>query len=410
MTVRRLLAVAVALIAVAGCSSNPTQPLPQVPLSELTLSSHADTIRVGNSKTYTVVAKDTAGVVVSNPSLVWASSNTNVFRVTNLGVVTGQGEGAAYLTVSSGGQVDTALVLVLTTQRGWFTQQINLTTDLNGVFFQPLGVNGWVVGAAGQIARTTDAGEHWTMQLSNVGNGLNSVWFTTSSEGWVAGDAGRILHTKNSGQHWTVVPSGTIDNLNGIVFATPDTGWAVGANGTILRTFDRGAHWTRTSITSFTLRGVSFYGTRDGWAVGDNGTILGTHDRGLTWYPVLPTVTSNTLNSVHRLSDVLAYAVGDAGAVPQTVAPPDSGAWENRSAGALNNLRSVRFFDSLHGWACGQNGTGLVMVTSDGGTSWTPQLTNNQYTLNGIWFADGLRGWAVGAQGTVIHTVSGGAP
>jgi photosystem II stability/assembly factor-like uncharacterized protein len=415
MSFCRLLVAAALLIGLAGCGTSPTQPpVVGTPLSLLTVVPAGDTLLVGQTRAFTVIAVDTDSVVVPNPVVGWGSTNTTVFTVSSGGVVTAQGEGTAMLIASSGGLRDTATLMVLPTQRGWFQQTGNVSSyPLNGVFFQPDGNSGWAVGGNGRIVFTSNAGGTWTQQTSNVSNALNSVWFTSATEGWIAGDGGRILHTTNAGATWGVISSGTIEHLNGIVFATPDTGWAVGPNGTILRTFDRGASWSILHPTTFTLRGVSFAGTRDGWAVGDNGVIVGTHDRGLTWFVVQPSVTSSALHGVWRSSLAATNAVGDVGAVPRTTVTPDSVAWENRTIGAVNNLKGVHFIDATTGWAVGKNAsaTAVIVTTTDGGTAWSaPQSVPSGFGLNAVWFVDGMRGWAVGDNGSIVHTVTGGAP
>lgn len=414
MSVRRLLAAAGVLLALAGCSSSkPTMPVPSIPLSSLLVIPGADTLLKSENAAFTVSAVDTGGVIVPSPIVGWSSSNTAVITVSSGGVVMAVGEGTATVQASSGGLTATAPVLVLASQRGWFAQPSNVSSyNLNGVYFQPDGNSGWAVGALGKIVHTTNAGALWAQQSSTVSNPLNSVWFTSATDGWIAGDGGRVLHTTDAGTNWAVVPAGTTDHLNGIVFATPDTGWAVGANGTILRTFDRGATWTRTSVTSSALRGVSFAGTLDGWAVGDNGVIVGTHDRGLTWFVVQPSLTSLALRGVWRSSASAASAVGDAGTVPRTAVTPDSVAWLLGSNVGAYNLNGVHFIDTLHGWIVGVNGTSaIVMTTSDGGANWNPQTTVvSGFALNAVWFVDSLRGWAVGNNGSILHTSTGGEP
>src|SRR5258705_7669927 len=93
MCVRRLLAVAGALLLLAGCSSSPTKPVASVPLSSLDLIPAFDTLFVGSQFTFTVSAVDTHGVAVANPVLAWSSGNTAVFPVSSSGTLTGVGGG-----------------------------------------------------------------------------------------------------------------------------------------------------------------------------------------------------------------------------------------------------------------------------------------------------------------------------
>jgi photosystem II stability/assembly factor-like uncharacterized protein len=408
---RSLLALGFAALAAAGCDTVSTQPVPYVPLDSLAISPGADTLQVGEARAFTVVAVDTNGVTLPSPSLSWRSTSPSVVTISRAGIATGRAEGSSLVIVSSGGLSDTALVIVLPQQAGWFGQISNTSFDLFAVCMRPDGNRGWAVGGAGRILRTLDAGTTWLGQASGTSFALNDVWFTSDLEGWAVGAGGTVLHTTNAGDLWTRVDAGASENLNGVTFATRDTGWAVGSSGVVLRTFDRGASWSRTHPTGSTLRGVAFAGTRDGWAVGDGGIVLGTHDRGLTWFTVGPAVTTQALRAVSRPTITSARAAGDQGVVPRTVAGTDSVQWELRNAGASFQLFGAFHVDTTLGFVVGVNaGVGAVLRTEDGGVTYTPQTANTQFRLNDVWFVDGLRGWAVGNNGSIVHTGTGGAP
>jgi len=391
-----------------GCSSKTiTQPVVTTPLSSLTIDVQVDTLGFGESKTFTVTAIDTGGTTVNiNPA--WSSTNTGVFTVSATGRVSAQGEGTATLVAQAGGQIDGATITVLP-GRGWIVQTSTLGTNLNGVHFRPDGRRGWAVGAGGRIVATQDAGFTWDLQTSNTTQDLNSVWFVTSSEGWAVGANGTVRHTVNGGATWAIVVTGVAsENLFDVVFTHPDTGFVVGAIGVVLRTVNGGLTWTRKNPVSLNLNSVSFATTRDGWAVGDNGVIIGTHDAGASWFTVIPAVTSQSLHSVWRRSESTAWAAGNLGVVPRTVAGPDSTAWTLGSAGASKQLYGVCFPEDVIGYAVGVDGTGAILRTDDGGGSWQTQTANSQFQLNDVFFIDAQRGWAVGNNGTILHTAHGG--
>jgi len=403
-----------ALLLIAGCSSNsvaPTPPPPPPPLSSLTVAPKTDTLNAGQNAMITATAVDTLGAVLGNVALNWTSSNSAVATVNSSGGVHASSEGTTWIKAAGGGKSDSATVSVLV-KRGWYLQPSQTSNDLNAVFFMSDRRTGWAVGALGRIIKTTDAGADWNMQVSNTGFNLNAVWFTSTSEGWAVGSSGTVLHTADGGTTWGTVTSNASENLLDVWFATPDTGWVVGAAGVVLRTFDHGASWQRKTPTTFDLQSVSFSGTRDGWAVGSGGVILGTHDRGLTWFIVQPSITGLALRAVWRRSEPLAWAAGQAGVVPRTIVGVDSTNWELDNAGASNDLNGVCYPADMIGYAVGVNsgGSAMVLRTDDGGVSWQTQTPGTSFRLKDVFFVDPLNGWAVGRNGTILHTSTGGLP
>ena len=404
------LGLAVGLLATA-CSKRPTTPHVTLPDADLLfVSPDSATIRIGASFRFTVTALDSAGVAMS-ANLHFSSSDPGVFTVDGSGRVTGRGEGSAVMDVVSGAARDSAVVIVIATQNGWFNQISSVVTTLNGVFFLADGRHGWVVGDGGKILRTFDGGNSWSAVVSGSSATLASVWFTTPTQGWVVGSGGTVLHSTDGGTNWSrLLNVGTTENLSDVWFATPDTGWAVGTHGLIASTFDGGASWRRTNPTGFDLNSVSFAGTRDGWAVGDNGLILGTHDHGASWYMAQPPVISQPLRSVWRASLLSANAVGAAGVTFRTVASADSAAWQAGNAGSLYDLNGVCFPTAAIGFAVGYNAGGATLRSDDGGASWQLQLPHTSSRLKDVFFVDVNRGWAVDETGVIVHTVTGGQP
>ena len=413
---RRLMPALGLAILVAGCGTStpkpPTAPEVVPPLRSLVLAVHADTLAVGQARAYTATAVDTSGHVYSG-ALEWSSSDAGVVAVAAAGQVSAVGEGSAVVVAAGGGRRDSVRVLVLPVARGWTAQVSNATEDLNAVFIDPAGRDGWVVGGGGVILSTTDAGAHWTRRTPTTFT-LHGVWFTSALDGWAVGDAGTILQTTDGGATWTrVLDAATSDNLMSVTFATPDLGWIVGSGGVVLRTTDGGATWPDKTyllpLARPTLNAVMFAGPFDGWAVGDNGVIAGTHDGGDSWFVVQPAITAQALKGLWRRSVAQAVAVGAQGVAARTASTADSVAWTLDNAGNLNQLAGVCFPADTTGYAVGWNGTaGLVLRYHAAGAAWTAQTASAQFRLRGVYFVDALRGWAVGEGGTIRHTASGG--
>ena len=152
--------------------------------------------------------------------------------------------------------------------------------SLSDVTF-PTSLNGWCVGAAGQIIATTDGGESWFAQESHTNNTLNAVRFISNSTGWIVGD-GIILATNNSGQTWSIQKSLPDVSLQSIDFVNALYGWTCGT-GIILSTRDGGSTWgISLSDTLDQFTSVSFENEKTGWVVGTN-RVLKSTDGGKTW-------------------------------------------------------------------------------------------------------------------------------
>src|SRR5580765_3104574 len=344
------LALGICLLPALGCStnSNPAAPVMLPPLSRVVISLAsdttvtADTLQIAQSHTFAATVRDTGNAIV-NTTVGWSSTNLNVFTVSSSGVAVGHGEGGAWLIAAVADKRDSVAILVLPGLTGWVVQTSNSSRRLNGIFMQPDGANGVVVGDGGEILTTADAGVHWTRRVSSTSFNLNAVWFATPDTGWAVGNGGTEVRTTKGGTSWKSTPSGFSDNLFDVTFATPDTGWAVGSGGSILRTFNGGTSWQKQAPTAGVLNSVSFSDTRHGWAVGDLGVIFGTIDRGLSWTLVSPAVTALSLKGVSTRGTFLARAVGAQGAAPRTFDNTGTEDWELRNAGASNQLEDVMF-------------------------------------------------------------------
>ena len=263
---------------------------------------------------------------------------------------------------------------------------------------------GWVVGDAGTILHTGDAGQTWTQQTSGTSGDLYDVAFVSTAVGWVVGDDGVILHTTDGGATWEPQTSGTIWGLYGTEFTDQSNGWAVG-NGMIVHTDDGGLVWAKQTLPAlppgvswFVFRSVEFASPTVGWAAGWDGVIVHTDDGGSTW-SVQDSGTTQDIEHVFFLDTDNGWAVGDAGTLVHT---SDGGAtWSPQSANTVNDLTSVWFIDATAGWVVGHSGT--ILRTADGGSTWTAQTGGGVHYLRGVTFVNATSGWAVGLSGTILH-------
>jgi photosystem II stability/assembly factor-like uncharacterized protein len=175
-----------------------------------------------------------------------------------------------------------------------------------GLFYFVDANNGWsIAGYAADplatpewsITHTTDGGENWSVQYTDVGNTdtqFNAIQFTDLNNGWVVGDGGKIFKTANGGIDWTQVtntglPSDAYSKC--VFFCDANNGWigtnipdAFGGQRAILRTTDGGSSWTSQYPIFLTSSVFSFFfqDANIGWFIADGGLIGYTTNGGAT--------------------------------------------------------------------------------------------------------------------------------
>lgn len=240
-------------------------------------------------------------------------------------------------------------------------------------------------GSQSRIYKTTDAGQHWTLQFTNPDSAgfYDCMDFWDPNRGIVMGDALgseiAMLATSDGGAHWSRVPpsslpaaqpkEGSFAASGTCVVARPGGhAWIVASNadhGRVLHTTDYGRTWTVDTlpITVRATTGPQSIGFRDdrhgivlaSASATDTTAVLAaaTNDGGKTWSPrARPPLRTGVWGGVYvpRASQPTVVAVGPAGAVWSR----DEGA----SWVAIDTLDywSVGFASPRAGWAVGTRG------------------------------------------------------
>jgi len=137
------------------------------------------------------------------------------------------------------------------------------------------------------ILHSTDGGRTWARQKTGTTQTLETVFFLDASHGWVVGWAGTILRTGDAGKTWEkIVAEKASWSLTSVYFRDAKNGWMVGFAGQILRSRDGGATWqVETSPVRSWLTSVAFDGANRGWIAYDDGLLV-SEDGGETWKTV----------------------------------------------------------------------------------------------------------------------------
>jgi photosystem II stability/assembly factor-like uncharacterized protein len=300
----------------------------------------------------------------------------------------------------------------------------------------------------------------WSAAISGTQNNLNGGYLLDSGVGFVVGDAGTILKTTDAGMTWAPLTSGTTNVLYEVYLFDATQAVAVGEQGLILRTTDGGAGWQSvTSGVKDALRSVSFRGV-NGIIGGDSQDILYSTDAGASWqigqsgffgggFPGAQMLTT-TLALVAGQNSIFQALLGlstDGGATwdennfhpfyfdqnegggtdlfffDQNTGVVSGSVFDGRGAIARTTdagvswstlffdqpIQGVDFPQSTRGFAVG--GGGRISHSTDAGVTWSDQSSGTSNSLNDVSFAsDALRGIAVGDSGTIVWTANGGEP
>lgn len=243
----------------------------------------------------------------------------------------------------------------------------------------------WVVGAAGTVLRSRDAGDSWDPIDLDHRLGLDTDWTALATaeatpEGleavWIVGRDGAIAHTPDGGHSWVSV-AGAASDFSGVA-TEPDGAQAiaVATNGTIWQLDTSGASLLHDATAPLYGLDLSHAGRV---AVGAGGLMLRSDAGETNWTTVdLPTVRD--LHAVRMSSEGdLTIAVGEAGVVvrveqgvAEAVELPD----------AEHGLYGLHLRHDGRGQAVGAAGT--LLVTSDAGLSWDTLSLPTTATLRGV--------------------------
>lgn len=269
---------------------------------------------------------------------------------------------------------------------------------------------GWAVNSDGNILKTSDGGNSWSVQHSAPGAYLRCVGFANSSVGWVGtlSSARRLFRTVDGGVTWTRVsplPAGAPVAICGLSVVNDRIVYCSGTNRPsdfprMMKTLDGGATWTAWDMSAHAsiLIDCYFPDAMHGWVVGGKAAeptptsrdklkpvVLETTDGGATW--------------INRLAGKEAeFPFGEWG-------------WKIQFLSANLGFVSLENFNSA-----------AILKTTDGGNSWRRIQVNDAQgnkNLEGIGFVDEQHGWVGGwgpggfdgvgePQGFSSSTIDGG--
>jgi photosystem II stability/assembly factor-like uncharacterized protein len=297
----------------------------------------------------------------------------------------------------------------------WSAANSGTSNNLNRGYLLDSGV-GFVVGDAGTIVKTMDAGMTWSLLTSGTTNALHDVYFFDATQGVAVGEQGLILRTTDGGAGWQGVTSGVTENLRSVSFSGVN-GISGGDSQDILYSTDAGASWqiSQSGFFGGGFLGAQMLSATIGFVAGQNSisqSLLGAStDGGVSWafqpfYFDKNEGGGTDLFFFDQNTGVVSGMVFDGrGAIARTI---DGGMnWSTLFFDQA--IQGLDFPQSTSGFAAGWGGR--ISHSTDAGITWIDETSGTSANLNDVSFAsDALRGIAVGDNGTILWTANGGEP
>ena len=130
----------------------------------------------------------------------------------------------------------------------------------------------------GIVLRSDDGAKTWT-QLDIEGDFFRSIHFPSANVGYMVGSAGTIMKTTDAGQQWKKLRDGSkisVSNIpfQDVFFVDEDKGYIVGHDGVFWRTLNGGDDWQEvTSLPGADFNSVHVAGGQ-GYIVSEEGRIF----------------------------------------------------------------------------------------------------------------------------------------
>jgi photosystem II stability/assembly factor-like uncharacterized protein len=259
---------------------------------------------------------------------------------------------------------------------------LNNFANLKTVFF-PDALLGFIATDDGQILRTTDGGNQWSLvHTTSPENSLNDIHFFNANHGIVCGDNGLILKTGNGGDDWITVFSGVTSHLKEIKFVTSQNGVILTSSSDyLLATIDGGNTWAtpvfNPPLQITQMLSLEFVNETTGYLYGNHSDMMGiiykTIDGGNTWeinFQANDMYTGKIAFSDPQLGIVLygshmyeskIFYTFDGGINWTPANLPGYSMWTDRA---------LFFYDLGTAFIAGSKG--LIFRTDNHGISWTP--------------------------------------
>lgn len=295
----------------------------------------------------------------------------------------------------------------------WIQQFAPTTSNLLDVKFLNK-QTGWTCGYYGTILKTTNGGNNWYSQNSNIyGKSLQCLNIIDSNILYSVGGFETIIKTTNGGQNWLIIKDdqvGSGHSYYSSYFINQNTGWICGSGSIIFKTTNGGNSFDSSAIPVGYLYDIFFRNSNEGLVCGEAATMFRTTNGGLNWNQIIVPVGTQASNFLEFsfINNNTGFIVGFGN--NKLYKTTNFGlSWDSVSrAQSYDNSYTLFFVNELTGWIAGS--AGFLRKTTNGGLNWWQEnvLQFGNGGFGDLYFYNDTIGWAVGTLGKILYTESGG--
>jgi len=256
---------------------------------------------------------------------------------------------------------------------------------------------GWATGDS-LLLKTTNGGANWVPKEMNA-NLHYCIHFIDQNTGWICSNRGEILKSTDGGDSWITQDSGHIGDLAKIAFFNDSLGFAIGMLNVMVKTTDGGLHWNNVNTGGNYYFTSLYFVSHDSILVGHSGGLLLSTDCGTTF---LSLQAGKMFSTFKFFSKKIGFAAASDGMYVGLYKTTDSGFnWTHTNTPYGFYLHEAQFLDSLNIFILGRE---MLIKTTDGGVSWSKLLYKSAFDeLNmSICFTDENNGYMVGDYESIV--------
>ncbi|MEO8388759.1 YCF48-related protein [Polaromonas sp.] len=249
------------------------------------------------------------------------------------------------------------------------------------------------VGDHGVVLLSDDGGKtHRQAKSVPVDSTLTSVSFVDARQGWAAGHAGVIIHTTDGGETWVVQRSDVREDrpLFAVHFFDAAHGVAVGLWSLVVTTHDGGITWQTVKMpipegakkADLNLLGLFVDQRGRIFAAAEKGMVLRSDDQGQRWN-YLTTGYKGSFWTGTATQDGTLLVAGMRGSLYRS--GNDGRSWERIETGSKSSITSLAA-SAAHVVAVGLDG--LMLDSDDAGSTFTAHVRSDHLPLTTLTLDD----------------------